>query len=61
MHTLTGYVVAVIIVWAVILGVMWFFGNVVRFRTLALFCAGFFIGMLAMYIAQHVYPFHPWK
>jgi hypothetical protein len=52
---LTRYVIAVLIVWAIILCSTWFMGGGKNFRTLALFCAGFLIGMLAMYIAVHLY------
>jgi hypothetical protein len=51
------YVIAVLVVWALILGGMWFW-NRPRLRDFALICGGFFIGMLAMYIAVHVYR---WK
>jgi hypothetical protein len=51
---LAQYVVAVLVVWAIILGSMWIW-NRPRFRDFALVCGGFFIGMLAMYIAVHVY------
>jgi len=30
-------------------------GNMARFQTFALVCLGFALGMLAMYIAVHVY------
>ena len=49
------YVIAVAVVWAVILGVMWFSGDIARFQTFALVGLGFALGMLAMYIAVHVY------
>jgi hypothetical protein len=49
------YVIGVAVVWAVILGVMWFLGGIARFQTFALICLGFALGMLAMYIAVHVY------
>ncbi len=49
------YVIAVAVVWAVILGVLWFLGDIARFQTFALVCTGFALGMLAMYIAVHVY------
>ena len=49
------YVIGVAVVWAVILGVMWFLGDIARFQTFALVCLGFVLGMLAMYIAVHVY------
>jgi hypothetical protein len=44
------YVIAVLVVWALILGGMWIW-NRPRLRDFALVCGGFFIGMLAMYIA----------
>ena len=49
------YVIGVAVVWAVILGVMWFLGDIARFQTFAMVCLGFALGMLAMYIAVHVY------
>jgi peptidoglycan/LPS O-acetylase OafA/YrhL len=52
---LSVYVIGVAIVWAIILGVMWFLGDIARFQTFALVCLGFALGMLAMYIAVHVY------
>jgi hypothetical protein len=52
------YVIAVAVVWAIILGVVWSFGDIARFQTFAAVCAGFALGMLAMYIAVHLYK---WK
>ena len=52
---LNRYIISVVIVWAVILIVVRFYGSPERFRTMAVFCAGFMIGMLAMWIAVHVY------
>jgi hypothetical protein len=49
------YVIAVAVVWAVLLGFMWFLGDIARFQTFALVCLGFGLGMLAMYIAVQVY------
>jgi hypothetical protein len=49
------YVIAVTVVWAVLLGVMWFLGDIARFQTFALACLGFALGMVAMHIAVHVY------
>ncbi len=49
------YVIAVAVVWSIILGVMWFLGDIARFQTFALVCLGFALGMIAMYIAVHVY------
>jgi len=49
------YVIGVAIVWAVVLVLAWFIGGPARFNALALVCLGFALGMLAMYIAVHVY------
>ncbi len=49
------YVIGVAIVWAVVLGLAGFIGGPASFNTLALVCLGFALGMLAMYIAVHVY------
>ena len=49
------FIIGVAVVWAVILGVMWLLGDIARFQTFALVCLGFALGMLAMYIAVHVY------
>jgi hypothetical protein len=55
---LIWYVIGVAIVWAVILCAAWLFDGGAHLKTLALVCGGFAIGMLAMYIAVHVYK---WK
>jgi len=52
---LNRYIIAVVLVWAVILTVARLFGSSERFKTMSIFCAGFLIGMLAMWIAVHVY------
>ncbi len=49
------YVIGVAIVWAVVLVLAWFIGGPARFNAFALVCLGFALGMLAMYIAVHVY------
>jgi hypothetical protein len=49
------YVIGVAVVWAILLAVMWFLGDMARFQTFALVCLGFALGMIAMYIAVHVY------
>ncbi len=54
---LSQYVIAVLIVWAVILAGVWVFDRE-RFATFAHVCAGFLLGMCAMYIAMHLYR---WK
>jgi hypothetical protein len=56
-HPLSQYVIAVLVVWAVILVGMWFFDRE-RFATFAHVCGGFLLGMCAMYIAMHLYR---WK
>ncbi|MGD0879539.1 MAG: hypothetical protein ABSA01_15515 [Anaerolineales bacterium] len=52
---LSLYIIGVTVVWAVLLAVLWFSGNMARFQTYALVFSGFALGMLAMYIAVHVY------
>ena len=49
------YVIGFAVIWAVLLSVMWFLGDIARFQTFALVCLGFALGMVAMYIAVHVY------
>ena len=56
-HPLSQYVIAVLIVWAVILAGVWVFDRE-RFETFAHVCGGFLLGMCAMYIAMHLYR---WK
>ena len=51
-HPLSQYVIAVLIVWAVILAGVWVFDRE-RFATFAHVCGGFLLGMCAMYIAMH--------
>jgi len=57
MKPLYTYLIAVIIVWAVILTASWFIGGPEKFKLFSSVCAGFFLGMLAMYIAVHVYSY----
>ena len=52
------YVIAVAVVWAFILGLAWFAVIPTAFTQLAVLCAGFALGMLAMYIAVHLYTWH---
>jgi hypothetical protein len=49
------YVIGVTTVWAIALGLAWFVGGPARFSTFAFVGLGFALGMLAMYIAVHVY------
>jgi hypothetical protein len=50
MGTLTGYGIAVVIVFAILNGIFWLVGNP-RLHELNVFSAGFVLGMLGMYIA----------
>jgi hypothetical protein len=52
------YVIGVIIVMAVILCLARFVGGGIHFKKILIFFSGFLIGMLAMYIAVHLYK---WK
>ena len=55
-RTLTGYGIAVVIVFAVLNGIGWLVGTPPQ-PSLAVFSAGFVIGMLGMYIAAWVYGY----
>jgi hypothetical protein len=52
MRTFTGYVLAVLVVLAILNGTAWFVGAPQR-HGLGVFSAGFALGMLGMYIAAH--------
>ncbi len=52
------YVIGVIIVLVFINYIAWFVGGEARLKSVELFSIGFLLGMLAMYIAVHVYR---WK
>jgi len=52
---LMGYVIAVIVVWILILIITRFVAGPDRFKTMLVFAGGFMMGMLAMYIAVHIY------
>ena len=52
-----AYVIAVAVVWAIILGIVWSLGDMARLQTFASVCGGFLLGMLAMYIAVHIYRY----
>ena len=54
--TLTGYGIAVVIVFAVLNSIGWLVGTP-RQPSLAVFSAGFILGMLGMYIAAWVYGY----
>ena len=52
------YVIGIIVVLVIVNCIAWFTGGAVKLRAVELFSAGFLAGMLAMYIAVHVYR---WK
>ena len=51
------YIVAVAIVWVIILTITWFLGDKIRFQKFIYFFLAFALGMLAMYIAIHIYKY----
>jgi hypothetical protein len=57
MGTLTGYAIAVVLVFAVLNGIAWLTGFPPRLRSLNVFSAGFILGMIGMYIAAWVYGY----
>lgn len=54
-HALATYVVAVVIVLALLNVATWLVAGPSRLHTIAAFSGGFLMGMLAMWIAVHVY------
>jgi hypothetical protein len=52
------YVIGTAVVWAIILMLSWFVVIWKPFHDVVSVCGGFWIGMLAMYIAVHLYR---WK
>ena len=57
-YPLYVYVIGVAVVWAIILTLSWFGVIWEPFHDVVTVCAGFALGMLAMYIAVHLYT---WK
>lgn len=49
------YVISVAVIWSIILGLMRFLGHTAAFHTLLLVALGFALGMIAMWIAVHLY------
>jgi MYXO-CTERM domain-containing protein len=49
------YVIGVTVVWIIVLAFAWGLAGPARFRTFLDIAMGFALGMLAMYIAIHVY------
>ncbi len=56
-HPLSLYVTGVIIVLAILNGIAWFAGQGMHARNVSSFSGGFLMGMLAMYIAMHIYRY----
>jgi hypothetical protein len=52
---LRRYVAAVTVTWALVLAVAWLVVSPARFREYVDVCGGFFLGMVAMYVAVHLY------
>ena len=59
-RALTTYVIAVVIVLAVVTGIRWFVGGYEEAAKMLIFSGGFLCGMIAMYIAMHVYRDNIW-
>ena len=54
-YPLSLYVVGVMVALAIINYIAWLTGGAEKLGTMELFSVGFLLGMLAMYIAVHVY------
>ncbi|EDY18438.1 hypothetical protein CfE428DRAFT_4222 [Chthoniobacter flavus Ellin428] len=52
---LSVYVTAVMVVLVIANCLAWLVGGAARFRAMGIYSSGFLIGMLAMYIAMHLY------
>ena len=59
-RTLTTYVIAVVIVMAVVVLIRWLVAGHEGAQKMLIFFAGFLFGMIAMYIATHVYRDNIW-
>ncbi len=59
-RTLTTYVAAVVIVLAAVIGIRWLMGGYEGAQKAFIFSAGFLFGMVAMYIATHIYRDNIW-
>ncbi len=60
-HALSTYVAAVVIVMAALAGIRWLIGGYEEAQKLLIFGAGFLSGMIAMYIAMHLYRDNIWS
>ena len=54
---LSVYVIAVIITLVIVNVLAWFTGGPAKFRIMEIYSSGFLMGMVAMYIAVHVYKY----
>jgi hypothetical protein len=59
-RALTSYLAAVIIVLAILTGIRWLIAGEAGAGKTLIFCLGFLFGMIAMYIALHVYRDDIW-
>ncbi len=59
-RTLTAYIVAVVIVMAVVIVIRWLAAGDRGAEQTLIFFSGFLFGMIAMYIAMHIYRDNIW-
>jgi hypothetical protein len=52
---LVSYIIAVITILVIVNCAAWFIGGEAKLRIMETFSSGFLMGMLAMYIAMHIY------
>ncbi len=57
---LTAYVAAVVIALAAVIGIRWLMAGYEGAQKALIFSAGFLFGMVAMFIAMHVYRDNIW-
>lgn len=57
-RSLGVYVVGVIVCLIIVNSIVWYMGRFAELKSVELISAGFLLGMLAMYIAMHLYR---WK
>lgn len=56
-HTLAAYVIGVVVVFGLLVSLSWLKGGRMQARHMTIFAIGFLVGMLAMFIAVHVYSY----
>jgi len=57
-YHLSVYVIGVIVILTLVNYIAWYTGGIARLKTIESVSLGFLVGMLAMYIAVHIYR---WK